>query len=168
MSERDEDVVEGPSYVDPPKGLHPIDPDPEPNHNDGWPESEFIDAKPLTAKEFKALEANVSDYLSILGETLESIDPYCGAIAANDMPEIAKRWSKVIGHYPNSWLARSMLAEGGGVLMSWGLALKASWPTTRAIYAHHFARYIVKDPVTGLYVDTRKEVHTIETELMEE
>jgi hypothetical protein len=86
------------------------------------------------------IEENLGTYISVIGITMEMVDPYCGAALANNLPKMVERWTKVIAHYPKA--ANLFLDSKGGVIMQWIGAIQASWPFLWAIYEHHLARTI--------------------------
>jgi hypothetical protein len=116
-----------------PDYLTPLDPDPEPGDDD-----KYIITKELTQK----MEGNLASYLAMLGMPLELIDPYCGPILGENLDNIVHRWIRVIGHYPNSWIAKHLMSDGGGVFADWIGAIQATWPVIFAIYEHHLAHTI--------------------------
>lgn len=122
-----------------PDYLHPIDPDPDPPSDDGWSpveDEEFV----INAAGMRKIEDTLGTYLSVLGMTVEMIDPYCGPIIANNMQNVVVRWSKVIAHYPKA--ANIFLNETGGVLMLWMGAIQSTWPILYALYEHHLAKTV--------------------------
>src|SRR5215469_2629739 len=88
----------------------------------------------INAAGMKRIEENLGTYLSVVGITVEMIDPYCGPILAQNFDNIVSRWSKVIAHYPKT--AELFLDGRGGVIMTWIGALQATWPFLYAIYQH--------------------------------
>jgi hypothetical protein len=121
-----------------PDYLHAVDPDPEPTDPE-WSEvteEEFV----INAAGMAKIEENLGTYISVIGITMEMVDPYCGAILANNIPKMVERWTKVIAHYPKA--ANLFLDSKGGVIMQWIGAIQASWPFLWAIYEHHLARTI--------------------------
>jgi len=97
----------------------------------------------LTASDFRLIEENMGTYLSVVGMTLEILDPYCGAILGNNLDNMVKRWSKVVARYPSA--SRLFLAKGGGAVMDWIAALQATWPFLYALYEHHLAGTVKTD-----------------------
>jgi hypothetical protein len=123
---------------DAPEYIHPIDPDPQPNDEE-WseiPDEEFI----ITAAGMKKIEENMGTYLSIVGMTSEMIDPYCGAILAENFDNIVQKWSKLVVHYPKA--AQLFLDGKGGVVFAWIAAIQATWPVLYALFEHHFAHTV--------------------------
>lgn len=118
--------------------LRSIDPDPEPSGDDWSPvaDEEFV----INAAGIKKIEDNLGMYLSVVGITMEMIDPYCGPILAENMEKMVAKWAKVISHYPAA--SKLFLDSKGGVLMAWIGAIQASWPFLYALYEHHLARTI--------------------------
>lgn len=124
-----------------PEYLRPLTPDPEPGGQD-WStvkEDEFL----ITPQGMELIQENMGTYLSVIGMTLELVDPYCGPILAENLENIVKRWSRVIAHYPRA--AKFFMSETGGVIMEWIGAIQATWPVLFAIYEHHLARTIRTD-----------------------
>ena len=127
--------------------VHPIDgvdesPGPE------WQvaeDSEYL----ITAAGLKKIEQNLGTYLSVVGITVEMIDPYCGPILAENFDTIVGRWSKVISHYPKA--AELFLDGKGGVIFTWIGALQATWPVLYAVYQHHLAKTIMVAPNGRIY-----------------
>lgn len=122
--------------------VHPIDgPDESPGPE--WEpvnDEQFI----INAQGLKVIEQNLGTYLSVVGITVEMIDPYCGPILAQNFDNIVARWSKVIAHYPK---AAELFMDGkGGVIFTWIGALQATWPVLYAIYQHHLAKTITVTP----------------------
>lgn len=127
---------------DTPDYLSEVDPDPEPVGTEYYdePETEYV----LNAAGLEKIEENLGTYLSIVGMTAEMIDPYCGAILADNFDNIVKKWTKVIGRYPKA--AELFLDGKGGTIMCWIGAIQATWPVLMAIYHHHLSRDIqIKD-----------------------
>lgn len=127
-----------------PDYLHEGEPDPEPADDGGgqWegPEGdEFV----INKAGMILIEENLGTYLSVLGITLEMIDPYCGPILADNFENIVGRWTKVIAKYPRA--ARLFMSKDGGTIMTWIGALQATWPVLLAIYDHHLAKSIQTD-----------------------
>ena len=100
---------------------------------------EFI----LTPGDFRLIEENMGTYLSVVGMTLEILDPYCGHILGDNLENMVKRWSKVVAHYPAA--SKLFLAKGGGTIMDWIAAIQATWPFLIALYEHHLARTVKTD-----------------------
>lgn len=122
---------------EPPDYLHSVDADPEPAGE--WSEvkdEEFV----INAAGMKMIEENMGTYLSIVGMTVEMIDPYCGPILAENFDNMINRWSKVVAHYPKA--ATLFLDSKGGVLFAWIGALQATWPVLYALYEHHLSKNI--------------------------
>lgn len=120
-----------------PDYLTPGEADPEPAGE--WQEvtdEEFV----INAAGMKKIEENLGTYLSVVGMTVEMIDPYCGPILAENFDNIVNRWSKVIAHYPRA--AKMFLDTRGGTLMSWMGALQATWPVLYALYEHHLSKSV--------------------------
>ena len=138
------ETTEGPEYVaeDDFGYVHPIE---------GYDESPGPEWEPVTDEQFiinaqglKTIEQNLGTYLSVVGITVEMIDPYCGPILAQNFDNIVQRWSKVIAHYPK---AAELFMDGkGGVVFTWIGALQATWPVLYAIYQHHLAKTITVAP----------------------
>lgn len=127
----------------------PIDETPDYLNTEGMSDPEPGDgqwAKPtdeefrITASDMRLIEENMVTYLSVVGMTLELLDPYCGPVLGNNLENMVKRWSRVIGHYPSA--ARLFMAKGGGILMDWIAAIQATWPFLYALYEHHLARTV--------------------------
>ena len=138
-------TVPGDGYVnddDIPDYLRPVDPDPEPIDPDSSPVSDNNDFI-ITKEGMVLIEQNMGTYLSVIGMTLEMVDPYCGPILAENFDNIVGRWSKVIARYPAA--ARIFMSEGGGMIMDWIGAIQATWPVLYAIYEHHLARTVRTD-----------------------
>jgi hypothetical protein len=115
-----------------------VDPDPEPTDGE-WgtvSEEEFV----INAAGMAKIEENLGTYISVIGITMEMVDPYCGAVLANNIPKMVERWSKVIAHYPKA--ANLFLDSKGGIIMQWIGAIQASWPFLYALYEHHLARTV--------------------------
>lgn len=126
----------------PPDYLTTVDADPEPDDTDFGPEPEveYVINEAGLAK----IEENLGTYLSIVGMTGSMIDPYCGSVLADQLPNMVNKWTKVIAHYPKA--AELFLDGKGGVIFAWIAALQATWPVLLAFYHHHLARDIqVKD-----------------------
>ena len=131
----------GDDYVSEPNTpdyLHTVDPDPEPAGEEWAPVSddEFV----INAAGIKKIEENLGTYVSIVGITLEMIDPYCGEILEKTLPKMVEKWSKVIAHYPPA--AKLFLDSKGGILMTWIAAIQATWPFLYAVYEHHLAKTV--------------------------
>jgi hypothetical protein len=123
-----------------PDHLHSVDPDPDPigGMQDQWQpaDDEFV----INEAGIKKIEDNLGFYLSVIGLTVEMIDPYCGPILSENFDNIVKRWSKVIAHYPSA--AKLFLDSKGGILFGWISAIQATWPVLYAMYEHHLAKTI--------------------------
>lgn len=120
-----------------PDYLHTVDSDPEPTGE--WSEvkdEEFV----INAAGMRMIEENMGTYLSIVGMTVEMIDPYCGPVLAENFDNMVNRWSKVVAHYPKA--AALFLDSKGGTLFAWIGALQATWPVLYAIYEHHLSKNI--------------------------
>jgi hypothetical protein len=128
-------VEDGPDYI------NPIDPDPEPQSGD-WSEVGEEDYV-INAAGMALIEDNLGTYMSVLGITLEMIDPYCGPILAENFDNIVGRWTKVIARYPKA--AKLFMSKDGGTIMTWIGALQATWPVLIAVYDHHLARNVQTD-----------------------
>lgn len=126
---------DGPDYI------HPIDPDAEPAGD--WSQVDDSDEYIINKAGMVLIEENLATYLSVVGITLEMIDPYCGPILAENFENIIGRWSKVIARYPRA--AKIFLSKDGGTIMLWIGALQATWPVLMAIYDHHLAKTIQTD-----------------------
>lgn len=132
------------SYVEEasiPEYLHTVDPDPEPNDPNVPPviDEPFV----MDRAGMVLIEENLGTYLSVIGMTLEMVDPYCGPVLADNLDNIVQRWSKVIARYPAA--AKLFMAKGGGVLMDWIGAIQATWPVLFAVYEHHLSKNVVTD-----------------------
>jgi hypothetical protein len=121
-----------------PDYLRTVDPDPDPADPDSSPIQD--DSFVITRESMVLIEENLGTYLSVIGMTLEMVDPYCGPILAENIENIVSRWSKVIARYPSA--ARIFMAKGGGTIMDWIGAIQATWPVLFAIYEHHLSRTI--------------------------
>jgi hypothetical protein len=122
---------------EPPDYLRPVEPDPEPSGE--WSEvktEEFV----INAAQLKTIEENMGTYLSVVGMTVEMIDPYCGPILADNFDNIVSKWTKVVSHYPKA--AQLFLDSKGGTVFAWIGALQATWPFLYALYEHHLSRTI--------------------------
>lgn len=123
-----------------PDNLHPVDPDPEPmGGSEDWApddSAEFV----INAAGIQKIEENLGFYLSVLGLTVEMIDPYCGPILAKNIDNIVARWAKVIAHYPPA--AKIFLDSKGGILFAWISAIQATWPVLYAFYEHHLGKVV--------------------------
>ena len=131
----------GETYVqtdDAPDYLHQIEPDPEPAMGD-WDKKD-AEEYVITAKGYKLIEDNLATYLSVVGITLEMIDPYCGPILAENIENIVNKWTKVIARYPKA--AQLFMSEEGGTIMTWIGAIQATWPVLYAIYEHHLNKSV--------------------------
>lgn len=137
---RDMVVPEGDNpYVpeDAPDYLTAVDPDPEPEGE--WTEvsdAEFV----INAAGMRKIEENLGTYLSVVGMTAEMIDPYCGAVVAENFDNMVSKWSRVVAHYPAA--AKLFLDSKGGVIFAWIAAVQATWPVLWAVYEHHGAKTI--------------------------
>lgn len=108
-------------------------------------DAEFI----VNAAGLKKIESNLGTYLSIVGMTVEMIDPICGPVLAQNFDNIVSHWAKVISHYPK---AAELFMDGkGGVIFTWIGALQATWPFLYVIYQHHLAKSIVMAPNGKIY-----------------
>lgn len=135
QSERYVEDSEIPDY------LRTIDPDPEPADPDN---AEVItDDFVITRESMALIEENMGTYLSVIGMTLEMVDPYCGPILADNFDNIVGRWSKVVARYPAA--AKMFMSKGGGTIMDWIGAIQATWPVLYAIYEHHLSRSVVTE-----------------------
>jgi hypothetical protein len=108
-------------------------------------DEEFI----INAQGLAKIQENLGTYLSIVGMTVEMIDPFCGPILAQNFDNIVSHWSKVIAHYPKA--AQLFLDGAGGIIFTWIGALQATWPFLYAIYQHHLARTITVGPDGRIY-----------------
>lgn len=127
------------SDTETPDNLRPIDPDPEPmGSTDQWEpdDGEFV----INEAGMKKIEDNLGFYLSVVGLTIEMIDPYCGPILSANFDNIVSRWAKVIAHYPSA--AKLFLDSKGGILFGWIGAIQATWPVLYALYEHHLAKTV--------------------------
>jgi hypothetical protein len=124
---------EGTGYV---SGNSDMYDDPGPDWQEA-PETEYV----INAQGLKVIQENLATYLSVVGITVEMIDPYCGPVLADNFDNIVARWSKVIAHYPKA--ADLFLQGSGGVIFTWIGALQATWPVLYAIYQHHLAKSIM-------------------------
>lgn len=104
----------------------------------------------ITASDMRLIEENMGTYLSVLGMTLELIDPYCGPIFGDTLENMVKRWSKVVARYPKG--AALFMSKGGGIIMDWIAAIQATWPFLYALYEHHLAGTIKTDGRTVMRV----------------
>lgn len=127
---------EGPDYIT------PGEPDPEPGGGQ-WSEPSADDEFVINRATVAQIEENLGTYASVLGITLEMIDPYCGPILAENFENIISRWTKVIIRYPRA--AKLFMNKDGGTIMTWIGALQATWPVLLAIYDHHLAKTIQTD-----------------------
>jgi hypothetical protein len=138
-------IPDGEQYVPDgefPEYLHEVNPDPDPPSEDGWAEvtnEEFV----INAAGMRKIEDSLGTYLSVVGMTVEMIDPICGPVIAMNMQNVVVRWSKVIAHYPKA--AHLFLDQKGGTLMTWMGALQATWPILYVVYEHHLAKTIKMD-----------------------
>jgi hypothetical protein len=103
----------------------------------------------INAQGLAKIQENLGTYLSIVGMTVEMIDPYCGPILAQNFDNIVSHWSKVIAHYPKA--AELFLDGKGGIIFTWIGALQATWPFLYAIYQHHLAKTIQVAPNGQIY-----------------
>jgi hypothetical protein len=125
------------SSDDPPDYLHESEPDPEPSGD--W--SEVGDEEFVINKAGMALiEDNLGTYLSVIGITMDMVDPYCGPILAEHLDSIVSRWTKVIARYPSA--AKLFMSKDGGTIFTWIGAIQATWPVLLAIYDHHLAKNV--------------------------
>jgi hypothetical protein len=120
--------------------LHTVDPDPEPQDSDS---SRVSDDFIISKDGMVLIEQNMGTYLSVIGMTLEMVDPYCGPILAENFDNIVGRWSKVVARYPAA--AKFFMSEGGGMIMDWIGAIQATWPVLYALYEHHLAGTVRTD-----------------------
>lgn len=137
-------TVPGDRYVEDsemPEYLRTIEPDPEPQDPDNAEvrEDDFV----ITRESMAVIEENMGTYLSVIGMTLEMVDPYCGPILADNFDNIVGRWSKVVARYPAA--AKMFMSKGGGTIMDWIGAIQATWPVLYAIYEHHLSRTVVTE-----------------------
>ncbi len=123
-----------------PDYLHTIDPDPEPagDWSEVAPEEFVIDRKGM-----ELIEDNLGTYLSVIGITMEMVDPYCGPILAENLETMVNRWTKVIARYPRA--AKLFMSQEGGLIMLWIGAIQATWPVLIALYKHHLSHEIQTD-----------------------
>jgi hypothetical protein len=138
---RDMVIPEGENpYVpeDVPDYLTAVDPDPEPEGD--WEQvsdEEFV----INAAGMRRIEENLGTYLSVVGMTAEMIDPYCGAIAAENFDNMVSKWSRVVAHYPAA--AKLFLDNTkGGTLFAWIAAIQATWPVLYAFFEHHLSKSV--------------------------
>lgn len=114
---------------------------------DEEPEGDWSEVKPedyvLTASDYRLIEENMGTYLSVVGMTMEILDPYCGHILGDNLENMVKRWSKVVARYPAA--SRLFLSKGGGTIMDWIGAIQATWPFLYALYEHHLAGTVKTD-----------------------
>lgn len=115
------------------------DPDPEPQGED-WARVGNDDDFVINDAGMRAIEDNMGTYLSIVGMTLEMVDPYCGSIAADNFDNMISKWAKVVAHYPSA--AKLFLDGKGGIVFTWIAAIQATWPLLYAIFEHHLARTV--------------------------
>ena len=138
------------SYVDseePPDYIHETEPDEEPASGD-WSQAgddEYV----INKAGMILIEDNLGTYMSVVGITLEMIDPYCGPILAENFDNIVHRWAKVIARYPRA--AKLFLSKDGGTLMTWIGAMQATWPVLYAVYEHHLAKTVKTDNLGRTY-----------------
>lgn len=126
--------------------VHPSDADPEPQ---GWEEPDRPDEFVIDKAGMLLIEDNLGTYLSVLGITLEMIDPYCGPILAENFDNIVGRWTKVIARYPRA--ARLFMSKEGGTIFLWIGALQSTWPVLLALYDHHLAGNVKTDNLGRSY-----------------
>jgi hypothetical protein len=144
LSDRIRGIIlpDGEQYVNDdqiPEYLHFTESDPQPPSEDGWSDvsdEEFV----INAAGMRKIEDSLGTYLSVIGMTVEMVDPYCGPIIAANMENMVIRWSKVIAHYPKA--AHLFLDQKGGTLMTWIGALQATWPVLYALYEHHLSNTV--------------------------
>lgn len=124
-----------------PDYLHTIEPDPDPDDADSSTvqDESFV----ITKENMVLIEENMGTYLSVIGMTLEMVDPYCGPILADNFDNIVGRWSKVVSRYPAA--ARLFMSKGGGTIMDWIGAIQATWPFLYAVYEHHLSHTVITD-----------------------
>lgn len=135
-----------------PNYLHESEPDPEPAEEWEGPEGdEYV----INKAGMVLIEENLGTYLSVVGITLEMIDPYCGPILADNFENIVGRWTKVIAKYPRT--AKLFMSKEGGTIMTWIGALQATWPVLLAIYDHHLAKNVKVDNLGRAYRVTNPE-----------
>lgn len=117
--------------------------DPDPAGEEWTPApDEFL----VNAAGLKQIEDNLGTYLSVIGMTAEMIDPYCGAMLAQNFENMVSKWSKLIAHYPKA--AALFMDAKGGVIFTWIGAIQATWPVLYAFYEHHLAKTVrVQDGV---------------------
>lgn len=108
----------------------------------------------INAAGIKQIEENMATYLSVIGITVEMIDPYCGPILAQNFDNMVKRWSKVVAHYPKA--ADLFLDAKGGVIFTWIGALQATWPVLYALYQHHLAKTVAVAPNGQIYFKNQR------------
>lgn len=126
--------------------VHPSDADPEPQ---GWEGPDQPDEYVIDKAGMLLIEDNLGTYLSVLGITLEMIDPYCGPILAENFDNIVGRWTKVIARYPRA--ARLFMSKEGGTIFLWIGALQSTWPVLLALYDHHLAGNVKTDNLGRSY-----------------
>lgn len=122
-----------------PDYLHEIEPDPDPDDTDysSVKADEFV----INAAGMAKIEENLGTYLSVVGMTVEMIDPYCGPILYENFNNMVSKWAKVIAHYP---AAANLFLDGkSGVIFTWIAALQATWPILKAVYDHHLSKTVV-------------------------
>ena len=119
-----------------------VKPDPEPEGGD-WPKVDTGETYVMTEQSLSIIEGNLATYLSVVGITVEMIDPYCGPILADNFDNMIHRWTRVIGRYPAA--AKHFMSESGGTIMAWISAIQATWPVLYALYEHHFAKTVVTE-----------------------
>jgi hypothetical protein len=123
-----------------PEYLHTVDSDPEPQDDQSATvndQDEFV----ITKEARVLIEENMGTYLSVIGMSLEIIDPYCGPILADNLDNIVGRWSKVVARYPRA--AKLFMGTQGGVIMDWIGAIQATWPVLYAMYEHHLSHSVM-------------------------
>lgn len=113
-------------------------------------EVEFI----INAAGLKQIQENMATYLSVIGITVEMIDPYCGPILAQNFDNMIDRWSKVVAHYPAA--AKLFLDGKGGVLFAWIGGIQATWPVIYALYQHHLAKTVAVAPNGQVYFKNQR------------
>jgi hypothetical protein len=141
------------SNAEPPDYIHESDPDPGPTGEWSDAPEEFV----INKAGMELIENNLGTYLSVLGITLEMIDPYCGPILAENFDNIISKWSKVIARYPRA--AKLFMSKDGGTLMVWIGAIQATWPILLAIYEHHLAKNIQTDKQGRVFKVTKQSAN---------
>jgi len=132
----------------------PKDAEPDGDWSRVTPEDEIF---VITGKDMALIEENMGTYMSVLGMTLEIVDPYCGPIFGDSLENMVKRWSKVVARYPKA--ANLFLAKGGGTIMDWIAALQSTWPVLFAVYEHHLAGTVKTDGRTVYRVSPTNNGH---------